>query len=71
MSMYVYIKSQPGLWTVGFYNPHGGWVPESDYDSIENAAARVNYLNGGSAPQVCRHERLTIEGICLACGSGG
>ena len=28
--MYVYIKSEPGLWTVGFYDPNGKWIPESD-----------------------------------------
>lgn len=45
--MYVYIKSEPGLWTVGFYDPNGKWIPESDYSSAEEAAARVHYLNGG------------------------
>lgn len=46
--MYVYIQSEPGLWTVGFYNPKGEWVPESDHDNKENAAERVAHLNGGS-----------------------
>ena len=27
---YVYIRSEPGLWTVGFYKPDGTWKPESD-----------------------------------------
>ena len=45
--MYVYIESEPGLWTVGFYDPTGEWVPESDQESTEAAAARVSYLNGG------------------------
>ena len=44
--MYVYIKSEPSLWTVGFYNPQGKWIPESDYDNAEEAAQRVHYLNG-------------------------
>lgn len=44
--MYVYIKSEPGLWTVGFYDPAGKWQPESDHDSAEGAAIRVRYLNG-------------------------
>jgi hypothetical protein len=30
--MYVYIKSEPYLWTVGFYTPDGEWIAESDYD---------------------------------------
>jgi len=45
---YVYIRSEPQLWTVGFYDPDGKFVPESDHDSTEAAAQRVNYLNGGS-----------------------
>lgn len=45
--MYVYIKSELGLFTVGFYSPDGKWHPDSDYSSREEAAARVNYLNGG------------------------
>lgn len=44
---YVYIKSEPGLWTVGFYSPDGEWHPESDHTSTEEAAKRVYYLNGG------------------------
>jgi len=35
------------LHTVGFYSPDGEWHPESDHESIEQAAARVHYLNGG------------------------
>jgi hypothetical protein len=46
---YVYIRSEPGLWTVGFYDPKGEWHPDSDHDSRVNAAERVHYLNGGSS----------------------
>lgn len=45
--MYVYVKSEPQLWTVGFYRPDGSWESESDYTSREEAAERVHYLNGG------------------------
>jgi len=45
--MYVYIQSEPGLWTVRFYRPDGEWEPESDHDSSDAAAKRVHYLNGG------------------------
>jgi len=45
--MYVYIKSEPGLWTVGFYRPSGEWEPESDHSSTDEAAERTHYLNGG------------------------
>lgn len=43
---YVYIKSEPQLWTVGFYDPQGKWRSDSDHDAREDAAERVAYLNG-------------------------
>ena len=46
--MYVYIQSEPTLWTVGFYTRDGKWIPESDHGSREEAAKRVHYLNGGT-----------------------
>lgn len=45
--MYVYLSSEPGLWSVGFYDPSGEWQPESDHSSADEAAARVAWLNGG------------------------
>lgn len=45
--MWVYKRTESQLWTVGFYDPYGNWEPESDWDSSEEAAGRVNYLNGG------------------------
>lgn len=45
--MWVFIQSEPGLWTVGFYSPDGQWHSESDHDRKDDAAARCNYLNGG------------------------
>jgi len=44
--MYVYIRSEPQMWTVGFYDPKGRWNPESDHDTPEEAAKRVSWLNG-------------------------
>lgn len=45
---YVYIWSKMDrLWVVGFYDPSGGWHPDSDHAEREEAAKRVNYLNGG------------------------
>lgn len=46
--MYVYVESEPGLWTVGFYSPDGIWHAESDHSLKENAARRVAYLNGAN-----------------------
>ncbi len=48
--MYVYIKSEPGLFTVGFYDPEGKWQPESDHTNEADAAHRVHWLNGGDRP---------------------
>jgi len=45
---WLYLKSEAQLWTVGFYDPSGKWHAESDHHSPNQAAARVNYLNGGS-----------------------
>lgn len=44
--MWVYIESESGLWTVGFYSPDNEWHPESDHSNREEAAQRVAYLNG-------------------------
>jgi hypothetical protein len=35
------------LWTVGFYDPDGKWVPERDFEDADRAARRVHWLNGG------------------------
>lgn len=42
---YVYIRSEPGLWTVG-HRDGGSWEPESDHGSEAEAARRVAWLNG-------------------------
>jgi hypothetical protein len=45
--MYVYIQTEPGLWTVGFYQPGTNrFIPESDWTDREAAARRVAWLNG-------------------------
>lgn len=49
MTTWLYKRTEPGLWTVGFYAPDDTWEPASDHGSIEEAAARVHYLNGGTA----------------------
>ena len=46
---YVYIQSEPGLFTVGFYDPSGKWHAESDHGSRGEAAERVAHLNGTAA----------------------
>jgi len=44
--MYVYVQSDPGVYTVGFYDPWGYWHSETDHSSREAAANRVAWLNG-------------------------
>ena len=44
--MYVYIQSEPGLFTVGFYDPDGNWHPHQDFGSRNEAADEVARLNG-------------------------
>jgi len=46
--MYVYVQSEPGLWTVGFYDPQGKWHTDSDHVSKREAANRVAWLNGAN-----------------------
>jgi hypothetical protein len=45
--MYCYRSDQGDCCIVGFYDPSGQWVAESDHVEIRSAAARVHYLNGG------------------------
>jgi hypothetical protein len=68
--MYVYIQSEPALWTVGFYGPDGKFEPESDHDSTKEAAGRVAYLNGGQGggayATTAEHRQLQDQVIALA-----
>ena len=54
--MYVYIETERFLWTVGFYDPTGKFHSDSDYPHVEEAAARVNYLNGGKGEERPRYQ---------------
>jgi hypothetical protein len=46
---WVYIESEPGLYTVGYFEPSGQWRGDSDWDTREAARERVHFLNGGSS----------------------
>ena len=62
MSNYVYWRSEPQLWTVGYIEPDGSKQPESDHDSPAEAAKRVHYLNGGTdAGLVDLLKKLNVE----------
>lgn len=45
---YTYIRSEPRLWTVGYYDPAGKWQPESDHSTPAEAATRAMLMNGGN-----------------------
>jgi hypothetical protein len=65
--MYVYIQSEPQLWTVGFYRPGDNkWIPESDHGTPGEAAARVIELNGGA--RVVAHGPAEAPELCELCG---
>jgi len=69
--MYVYKRAQgENLYTVGFYDPSGRWIPESDWSIREEAIERVHYLNGGGISPNTRFilDKLiySIEGITKA-----
>lgn len=55
--MYIYIETEPGLWTVGHYDPTGKFIPESDWPAMDDAANRVHYLNGGTMSYHVRDTR--------------
>lgn len=43
--MYIYLKTERGLYTVGCYL-NNEWIAESDHEDKQQAAARVAWLNG-------------------------
>lgn len=45
-SVWVYVRSDAQLWTVGFFDPNGTWHTDSDHSTRESAAKRAHYLNG-------------------------
>ena len=46
--MYVYLQSETGLFTVGFFDPQGKWHTDSDHNNRLDAANHVHWLNGGN-----------------------
>lgn len=66
---YVYIKSEPQLWTVGFYDPEGKFQPESDHGSTQEAADRVAYLNGKrpDSDEACGSKRKPLKEATVNC----
>lgn len=67
MSNYVCIKSEPQLWTVGFYDPELNWHPVEDFSSLELAEEKVAILNGSVIQTEVKYPlnriEKTLEGI--------
>lgn len=61
--MYIYIKTEPNLWTVGFYAPDGTWHTDGDHPAKAYAATRVHYLNGGNVRQVLENLEKLIRAL--------
>jgi hypothetical protein len=59
--MYVYIQSEPTLYTVGFEDANGKWFAESDHDNSEDAAKRVAFLNGYLPPIQIEEDKKTWQ----------
>lgn len=57
---YVYMQTEPGLWTVGFEDSNGQWHADSDHSRQEEAATRVAYLNGNAAGMRDWMEMVTV-----------
>jgi hypothetical protein len=46
---YVYMQTEPGKLTVGFFAPDGTWTAESDHGNPEDASKRTAWLNGDAS----------------------
>lgn len=49
---WIYIQTEPGLFTVGREDSNGTWIPDSDWDSKKEAGDHIHYLNGGNSGRV-------------------
>jgi hypothetical protein len=70
MSQYVYIESEHekefSLYIVGYYDFKNNWHLESYYNNTEDAAKRVNYLNGDcNQDRNCNQENINELIKCL------
>lgn len=64
---FVYVQSEPGLWTVGHYDGSSPprWHPDSDHESKQAAATRAAYLNGAGVDVAALVAALReVEVIC-------
>lgn len=43
--MYIYQKTEPGIWSVGMFTSSGKWEPESDWNTAAEAMEHAHILN--------------------------
>ncbi len=56
--MYIYQKSEPGIWAVGFYASNGEWEQESKWNSAAEAMEHAHSLNEGENSDDTENARL-------------
>jgi hypothetical protein len=56
MWVVLYVPNQK-CYTVGFFNPEGGWHAHRDFTDKEDAARYIHWLYGGD-PEQKFHERI-------------
>lgn len=52
--MHTVVQSEPGLWTVGYYQPDGSWCAMSDHNDKLEAHEYAARLNGAGTPPAPR-----------------
>lgn len=58
--MWVYIQSEPGLWTVGHHAHNGDFEAIKDTGDENEAQRLVNYLNGGAGLPVGQAQHVQV-----------
>lgn len=66
--MYVYVQSEPGLFT-GFSDERGKWYPDFDTNDREEAAERCAWLNGSGKTKVFKDLPDAYLFVCKKPGS--
>jgi hypothetical protein len=57
---WLYIKHNDSAFATGFFDPAGQWHTDMSFTNADDAATRVNYLNGGTG-QKPKGEEASID----------
>src|ERR1051326_1498427 len=66
MSHWVYVQSEPTLWTVGFYSPDGKWHTDSDHGTPDDKLK----VEPGNEAFLVGHAVGTQNYVCKPSGTG-